>query len=68
MTNDSNMRAAMNMCQNFIDLPCFAHMLQLSINDAVSQIEGMSNMITKCKKVVLYYHHSIQSSQLLYAQ
>ena len=51
-----------------MDLPCFAHTLQLSINDAVSEIEGMVSMIAKCKKIVLHYHHSIQSSQLLYAQ
>ena len=66
--NGSNMRAAMNMSQNFMDLPCFGHTLQLSINDAVSEIEGMISMIAKCKKIVLHYHHSIQSSQLLYAQ
>ena len=66
--NGSNMRAAMNMSQNFMDLPCFAHTLQLSINDAVSEIEGMISMIAKCKKIVSHYHHCIQSSQLLYAQ
>ena len=66
--NGSNMRAAMNMSQNFMDLPCFAHTLQLSINDVVSEIEGMISMIAKCKKIGSHYHHSIQSSQLLYAQ
>ena len=66
--NGSNMSAAMNMSQNFMDLPCFAHTLQLSINDAVSEIEDMVSMIAKCKKIVSHYHHSIQSSQLLYAQ
>ena len=64
----SNMRAAMNMSQNFMDLPCFANTLQLSINDAISEIEGMISMIAKCKKIVSHYHQSIQSSQLLYAQ
>ena len=49
LDNSSNMRAAMNMSQNFMDLPCFAHTLQLSINDAVSKIEGMISMIAKCK-------------------
>ena len=66
--NCSNMRAAMKTCQNFMDLPCFAHTLQLLINDAVLKTEGISNMITKCKKIVSHYHHSIQSSQLLYTQ
>ena len=66
--NGSNMRAAMNMSQNYTDLPCFAYTLQLSINDAVSEIEGMVSMIAKCKKIVSHYHHSIQSSQLLYTQ
>ena len=54
------MKAAMNMYQNFMDLPCFAHLLQFSINDAVFEIEGMSNMITKHKKIVCHYHHNIQ--------
>ena len=66
--NGSNMRAAMNLSQYFIDLPCFAHTLQLTINDTVSEIEGMQSMLTKCKKIVSHYHHSIQSSQLLHAQ
>ena len=48
--NGSNMRAAMNMSQNVMDLTCFAHTLQLSINDAVSKIEGMISMKAKCKK------------------
>ena len=49
--NGSNMRAAMNMSQKFMDLPCFVHTLQLSINDAVSEIEGMISMIaTNVKK------------------
>ena len=46
--NGSSMRAAINVSQNFMDLPCFAHTLQLSINDAVSEIEGMISMIAKC--------------------
>ena len=58
----------MNMCLNFINLLCFSHTLQLSINNAVSEIEGMNNIITKYQKIVSHYHQSVQSGQWLYAQ
>ena len=58
----------MNVSRNFMDLLCFAHTIQLSINDAVSEIEGIISMIAQCKKIVSHYHHSIQFPQLLYTQ
>ena len=36
------------MRQYFSDLLCFAHLLQLAINDAVFEIDGMVNMLDKC--------------------
>jgi hypothetical protein len=42
--NGSDVKAAMNMSQHFTDLACFAHTLQLAINDALSEVDGLQNM------------------------
>ena len=38
------------------------------MNDAVSEIDGIVNMLDKGKNLVLHNHHSIRSSQLLHIQ
>ena len=44
--NSSNMKRAIDLSQALFDLKCFAHNLQLAINDAVKEILGVQNMRT----------------------
>lgn len=50
--NGSNMKAAMSRSQTFTDLNCFAHTLQLTIQDVVNEMDGVLTMLTKCKRIV----------------
>ncbi|KAJ8892257.1 hypothetical protein PR048_004837 [Dryococelus australis] len=44
---------------------CFAHSLQLAVNDAKNNVEGMKNVCSKGSAIVSYYHRSIQASSKL---
>lgn len=39
---------------------CFAHSLQLAVNDAKNSVDGMKNVCSKGRTIVGYYHRSIQ--------
>jgi hypothetical protein len=66
--NGSNMRAAFNHSEHFLDIGCFAHTLQLAINDAVAEVEGMQTMLVKSRKIVSHYHHSCQATEKLHTE
>ncbi len=66
--NGSNMKSAMNLSQTFTDLSCFAHTLQLTINDAVNDVDGMQTMLSKCRRIVSHYHHSCLATQNLHRE
>ena len=66
--NGSNMKSAMNLSQSFYDLSCFDHTLQLTINDAVSEIDGMQTVLSKSRRIVSHYHHSCQATQNLHRE
>lgn len=55
--NGSNLKAAIRHSV-WYDVACFAHSLQLAIADAIRCVEGMENMLKKCKQIVSHYHHS----------
>lgn len=44
---------------------CFAHSLQLCINDVKKEIPGLSNLLAKCRQIVGHYKHSNKASQKL---
>ena len=66
--NGNNMKSAMNLSQSFYDLSCFDHTLQLTINDAVSEIDGMQTVLSKSRRIVSHYHHSCQATQNLHRE
>ena len=66
--NGSNMKSAMNLSQSFYDLSCFDHTLQLTINEAVSEIDGMQTVLSKSRRIVSHYHHSCQATQNLHRE
>ena len=66
--NSSNMKRAIDLSQALFDLKCFAHNLQLAINDAVKEILGVQNMRTNSRRVVSHCHHSCQAAQKLHSE
>ena len=58
----------MNPSQSFYDLSCFDHTLQLTINDAVSEIDGMQTVLSKSRCIVSYYHQSCHATQNLHRE
>ena len=62
--NGSNLKATIRRPVYF-DIPCFPHTLQLAIGDAVDDCDGMKNMLTRCRKVVTHYHHSLVATDKL---
>jgi hypothetical protein len=60
--NGSNIKAAVKKSVWF-DLACFAHTLQLAISDGIRAVDGMENMLTKCRRIVSYHHHRCLAGQ-----
>ena len=58
----------MNLSQSFYDLSCFDQTLQLTINDAVSEIDGMQTVLSKSRRIVSHYHHSCRATQNLHRE
>ena len=66
--NGANIKAAMSRSQSYSDLDCFAHTLQLAINDGIKEVDGMQAMLTKCKRIVGHYHYSCVAMGRLHAE
>ena len=62
--NGSNLKAAI-LRSVYFDISCFSHTLQLAIGDAVDDCDGMKNILTRCRKVVTHYHHSLVATDKL---
>ncbi|KAK6175202.1 hypothetical protein SNE40_013713 [Patella caerulea] len=62
----SNMKAAARLLpENFYYLNCFAHTLQLVINDSIKKFPGTQNVIAKCKNITNHFSHSSQATHKL---
>jgi len=59
--NGANIKAAIRK-SDWFDLACFAHTLQLAIGKAKAACDGVETMITKCRRLATYYHHSCVAS------
>lgn len=46
-------------------LPCFAHTLNLVMQDAMSKVREMQVVKNKVKQIVTYFHHSVKASDKL---
>jgi hypothetical protein len=64
--NGANLRAAVRR-SSWNDVPCFAHTLQLSIADAISASDGMTNMLQKARRIVTHYHHSCVAMERIHS-
>ena len=48
-------------------LPCFAHTLNLVVQDAINADPALSNLKEKCKEIVSHFHRSTKASEKLRA-
>ena len=46
-------------------LPCFAHTLNLVVQDAMKNAREMHEIKDKVKKIVNFFHHSVKASDKL---
>ncbi|XP_054261417.1 zinc finger BED domain-containing protein 4-like [Macrosteles quadrilineatus] len=56
--NASNMVSAMTLVEDWTHFRCFAHTLQLALNDAKKDVTGMLKMLSKARAIVGHYKHS----------
>ncbi|XP_064468924.1 zinc finger BED domain-containing protein 4-like [Ornithodoros turicata] len=63
--NARNFVAAIPQCGSWTSIPCFAHTLQLSIEDAKKQTAGFNDMCGKARSLVGHYKRSAQARHRL---
>ncbi|XP_054287804.1 E3 SUMO-protein ligase ZBED1-like [Macrosteles quadrilineatus] len=65
--NATNMKSAMSCVKPKLNvLSCFAHSLQLAINDAKKETPGVVELVKKVKGIVGHYRHSCQATERLH--
>ena len=62
--NAANCVAAVRLL-NWRHLPCFAHTLNLIVQEAIKADAVVADAQKKCKAVVSYFHHSVKASDTL---
>ncbi|XP_054269360.1 zinc finger BED domain-containing protein 4-like [Macrosteles quadrilineatus] len=62
--NGPDITCALNLSE-FTAIPCVAHTLQLVIKDGFFNNARISNVVTKCKKIVGSFKHSAKNTKLL---
>ena len=62
--NAANIVAAVNLL-GWRHLPCFAHTLNLIVQDSLKAINGLPRLQQKCKDIVSYFHRSSKATEKL---
>ena len=62
--NASNIVAAIRL-NGWKHVPCFAHTLNLIVQDALKDDPVLSNVSKKCRDIVTYFHHSCKAAKRL---
>ena len=62
--NAANIVKANQAC-DWESVCCFAHTLQLAINDGFKAVQILERMIGACSKLVAHFHHSTTATQVL---
>ena len=65
--NASNMVLASDLLEDWGDLPCFGHTLQLAVNGGL-EVNSISRLSGACKKIVAHFKHSIVPTTALHEQ
>ena len=55
--NARNMENGLSMCEDWDDLSCFGHTLQLCIKPSL-ELPSVNKLVTKCRKLVGHFKHS----------
>ena len=66
--NGSNIKLCVEKLErkyNILKVFCFGHTLQLAINDALKECSSITNLIKKCKEVILHFSGSPKQKQFL---
>ncbi|CAB4036879.1 zinc finger BED domain-containing 1-like [Paramuricea clavata] len=62
--NAANIVAAVNLL-GWRHLPCFAHTLNLIVQDSLKAVSGLPRLQQKCKDIVTYFHRSTKATEKL---
>ena len=62
--NAANIVAAVNLL-GWHHLPCFAHTLNLIVQDSLKAVDGLPSLKQKCKDIVSYFHRSSKATEKL---
>lgn len=46
-------------------MPCFAHSINLVVDDSIKEIQSFSNILDKIKRIVMHFKHSTSMMDLL---
>jgi hypothetical protein len=66
--NAANIKAAVKLLSNpFVHIPCFAHTLQLCINDSIKEYPDLLSVAGKAKEVTTHFRHSFHATSSLFA-
>ncbi|XP_076301646.1 zinc finger BED domain-containing protein 4-like [Lasioglossum baleicum] len=63
--NAANIVKAIRLNRTWERIPCFAHTLQLVIKDAIKPCSELVTLLTKCRRIVRYFHRSSAANQKL---
>lgn len=61
----ANIVAAVAKCMQKKQLPCFAHLLNLVVQDFIKNSDELKEVLDKVKKLVSYFHHSVKATDKL---
>lgn len=62
--NAANIVAAVNLL-GWHHLPCFAHTLNLIVQDSLKAVNGVSSLQQKCKNIISFFHRSTKATEKL---
>ena len=62
--NAANIVAAIRL-NGWKHVPCFAHILNLIVQDALKDDPVLSDISKKCRDIVTYFHHSCKAAERL---
>lgn len=63
--NAANITSAVKNYTTYTHVPCFAHTIQLCVNDALKQFPQLDTLFNKAKKITTHFRHSSKETTKL---